>query len=123
MKAIRFLVFALLVAETSAFGPKKRESATSRPAFMDTNKQRREEATAATAAAAATASVPYCADETCNSPPFTTGMFVATSYVEAALAAQNENDWDDDTVVGYGTGIVACFVSLALGFSLGYVTL
>lgn len=98
-----------------AFAPKKRETTPSRRAFMDSSSPR--------SAAAAAATTSYCPDEVCVSPPF---MKHATSYKDAdaaALAAQYEEDWDDDTVVGYGTGIVACVVSLALGFSLGYVTL
>lgn len=47
----------------------------------------------------------------------------ALAASSAALAAQYDQDWDDESVVGYGTGIVACVVSLALGVGLGYATL
>lgn len=30
---------------------------------------------------------------------------------------------DEATVIGYGAGLVACVVSLAVGFSIGYGTL
>lgn len=41
------------------------------------------------------------------------GQMVPVKVVEA----------EDDVAVGYATGLVACVVSLALGFSLGYGTL
>lgn len=36
-----------------------------------------------------------------------------------AVLPQNE---DDDVLIGYGTALVSCVISLALGFSLGYGT-
>ena len=62
--------------------------------------------------------------------------------VEAQVEAQNKNaaaiaafatamapfaahatEVDEATVIGYGAGLVACVVSLAVGFSIGYGTL
>mmetsp|Transcript_26666 Transcript_26666/g.61339 ORF Transcript_26666/g.61339 Transcript_26666/m.61339 type:complete len:105 (-) Transcript_26666:149-463(-) len=40
----------------------------------------------------------------------------------APLAAQ-ATDVDEATVIGYGAGLVACVVSLAVGFAIGYGTL
>jgi flagellar basal body-associated protein FliL len=45
----------------------------------------------------------------------------ATSNPQPAfVAVQVVNLEDDDVVIGYGTGLVACIVSLALGYTLGY---
>lgn len=41
----------------------------------------------------------------------------------APFAAQAATTVDDATVIGYGAGLVACVVSLAVGFSIGYGTL
>ena len=40
----------------------------------------------------------------------------------APFAAQAA-DVDEGTLIGYGAGLVACVVSLAVGFSIGYGTL
>merc|ERR1712154_162432 len=40
----------------------------------------------------------------------------------APIAAQSA-DIDEGTIIGYGAGLVACVVSLAVGFSIGYGTL
>merc|ERR1712238_89464 len=40
----------------------------------------------------------------------------------APLAAQ-ATDVDEATIIGYGAGLVACVVSLAVGFAIGYGTL
>ena len=37
--------------------------------------------------------------------------------------AAHAADVDEGTVIGYGAGLVACVVSLAVGFSIGYGTL
>ena len=37
-------------------------------------------------------------------------------------AVYNEEDEDDDELFSYGTALVSCVVSLALGFTLGYGT-
>ncbi|NJQ98815.1 MAG: hypothetical protein HC784_17110, partial [Hydrococcus sp. CSU_1_8] len=39
----------------------------------------------------------------------------------APIAAANAVD--EATVIGYGAGLVACVVSLAVGFAIGYGTL
>uniref|UniRef100_A0A7S1D6W9 Uncharacterized protein n=1 Tax=Cyclophora tenuis TaxID=216820 RepID=A0A7S1D6W9_CYCTE len=126
MRLIQFLFFLFLVTEASAFTTKKREATPGRHAFMDSNSQRRQEGSATASAAAAvatsTAAATYSPDEIHGPPTFIKTAAPLGPQV-AAVAAQYEEDWDDDTVVGYGTGIVACVVSLALGFSLGYATL
>lgn len=49
----------------------------------------------------------------------------AIAAIATALAplAANAADIDEGTVIGYGAGLVACVVSLAVGFSIGYGTL
>mmetsp|Transcript_12690 Transcript_12690/g.19124 ORF Transcript_12690/g.19124 Transcript_12690/m.19124 type:complete len:116 (-) Transcript_12690:333-680(-) len=49
----------------------------------------------------------------------------ALAAFTAAMAplAANAQDVDEGAVIGYGAGLVACVVSLALGFAVGYGTL
>lgn len=49
----------------------------------------------------------------------------AMAAIVTALAplAANAADVDEGTIIGYGAGLVACVVSLAVGFSIGYGTL
>jgi hypothetical protein len=41
----------------------------------------------------------------------------------APFAAHADTVVDEATVIGYGAGLVACVVSLAVGFAIGYGTL
>eukprot|EP00543_Licmophora_paradoxa_P016078 CAMPEP_0202465282 /NCGR_PEP_ID=MMETSP1360-20130828/65061_1 /ASSEMBLY_ACC=CAM_ASM_000848 /TAXON_ID=515479 /ORGANISM="Licmophora paradoxa, Strain CCMP2313" /LENGTH=65 /DNA_ID=CAMNT_0049088959 /DNA_START=127 /DNA_END=324 /DNA_ORIENTATION=- len=47
---------------------------------------------------------------------------VAFATAMAPLAA-SATEVDEATIIGYGAGLVACVVSLAVGFSIGYGTL
>lgn len=49
----------------------------------------------------------------------------AMAAFATALApfAANAADIDEGTIIGYGAGLVACVVSLAVGFAIGYGTL
>jgi hypothetical protein len=99
MKAFQSLalLLAVIVACASAFS-----TPSSRPAFKTNAVMPKAEAkvevnpNAAAVAAFATAMAPF-----------------------AAQAA----DVDEATVIGYGAGLVACIVSLAVGFTIGYGTL
>lgn len=102
------LCFASLQG-ADAFAPKKRgeSSSSTRTAFKSHHAVVKEEECTAT--------------QTCNDLPF---ALKATTNSEAVMEwHEDEWDFDDDVVIGTATGIVACAVSLALGFSLGYVTL
>merc|ERR1711971_1438245 len=48
---------------------------------------------------------------------------VAAFLTAMAPLAANPADVDEGTIIGYGAGLVACVVSLAVGFSIGYGTL
>jgi hypothetical protein len=50
---------------------------------------------------------------------------VAMAAFATALApfAAHATDVDEATIIGYGAGLVACVVSLAVGFAIGYGTL
>jgi hypothetical protein len=37
--------------------------------------------------------------------------------------AAHATEIDEGTIIGYGAGLVACVVSLAVGFTIGYGTL
>ena len=113
MKLFHIILWGLRTLHgVNAFAPKKRgESSTStRPAFKSHHAVIKEE-------------TPDCASsQSCSNPP--SFAFKATSSSEAVMELQDDElDFDDDVVIGTATGIVACAVSLALGFSLGYVTL
>lgn len=95
-QTIAFL-FAAVIACTSAFSaPSNSRPAFKQPAVMPQAEAKVENKNAAAVAAFATAMAPF-----------------------AAQAAEV----DEATVIGYGAGLVACVVSLAVGFSIGYGTL
>ena len=48
---------------------------------------------------------------------------VAAFATAMAPFAAHATEVDEATVIGYGAGLVACVVSLAVGFSIGYGTL
>ena len=100
MKAVQVLILALVVVCSQAFAP---SPSTARPALkpiaMSKNAEpvsELKEKNAAAVAAFATAMAPFAA---------------------------NAADVDEGTLIGYGAGLVACVVSLAVGFSIGYGTL
>mmetsp|Transcript_18521 Transcript_18521/g.25679 ORF Transcript_18521/g.25679 Transcript_18521/m.25679 type:complete len:107 (-) Transcript_18521:73-393(-) len=103
MKAVQVFLLAVIVACANAFAPQP----VARPAFksLSMSKQALEEKTTVqanpnTAAVAA----------------FATAMAPFAAHAEGAAV-------DEATVIGYGAGLVACVVSLAVGFSIGYGTL
>ena len=110
-KILQILILCLAATWASAaFAPKKREPAFKRQQEVQTSLKQQQDAIAAAAAA-------YCSEESCFPPPF------AIAQAAAVMTPVHQIDHDDDLVVGYGTGVLACVVSLALGFSLGYVTI
>jgi hypothetical protein len=48
---------------------------------------------------------------------------IAAFATAMAPFAAHATEVDEATVIGYGAGLVACVVSLAVGFSIGYGTL
>jgi len=48
---------------------------------------------------------------------------IAAFATAMAPFAANAADIDEGIVIGYGAGLVACVVSLAVGFAIGYGTL
>ena len=98
MKAVQVLLLAVVVACANAFAP-----STSRPVAKALQMSKApepiselKEKNVAAMAAFATAMAPFAA------------------HAEAV---------DEATVIGYGAGLVACVVSLAVGFAIGYGTL
>jgi hypothetical protein len=100
MKAFQFLLFALLVACATAFAP------ATRPAFAKT-------------ASLAMSKLPEA------EPIKTNPNAAAIAAFATALAplTAHATEVDEGTIIGYGAGLVACVVSLAVGFSIGYGTL
>lgn len=100
MKSFQLILIAVLVACASAFAPVASKAATVKPLaaskLPEPMKEVRDTKNAAAVAAFATAIAPI-----------------------AAQAAEI----DEGVVIGYGAGLVACVVSLAVGFAIGYGTL
>lgn len=48
---------------------------------------------------------------------------IAAFATAMAPFAANAADIDEGVIIGYGAGLVACVVSLAVGFAIGYGTL
>ena len=99
MKAVQVLLIAVVVACASAFAP-----VAQKPAFKPLAMSKAPEPTAFTFKSKDAASV----------AAFATAL--------APFAAQ-ATDVDEATIIGYGAGLVACVVSLAVGFAIGYGTL
>jgi hypothetical protein len=101
MKSFQLIVIALIVAFASAFAPSHNNKAVAfKPLAAakapESMKEIRDNKNAAAVAAFATALAPFAAHAT---------------------------DVDEATIIGYGAGLVACVVSLAVGFAIGYGTL
>lgn len=52
-----------------------------------------------------------------------TAAIAAFATAMAPFAAHADTVVDEATIIGYGAGLVACVVSLAVGFAIGYGTL
>jgi hypothetical protein len=100
MKYFQLIVAAVMIAFASAFAPNNNNKAMSfklaASKVPEPMKEIRDHKNAAAMAAFATAVAPFAAHAT---------------------------DVDEATVIGYGAGLVACVVSLAVGFAIGYGTL
>lgn len=99
MKAVQVILLAVVVACASAFAPVKSARSTFKPLAMSNIPEpvnEAKESNAAALAAFATAMAPFAA---------------------------HADSIDEATVIGYGAGLVACVVSLAVGFAIGYGTL
>ena len=101
MKSFQLILIAFVVACASAFAPAvHNKAALAKPLAMsnipEPMKESRENKNAAAIAAFSTALAPFAAHAT---------------------------DVDEGTIIGYGAGLVACVVSLAVGFAIGYGTL
>ena len=99
MKSFQLILLAFIVACASAFAPATKTVAFKSLAaskLPEPMKEARESKNVAAVAAFATALAPF-----------------------AAHAAEV----DEATIIGYGAGLVACVVSLAVGFAIGYGTL
>jgi len=99
MKAVQVLLLAVVVACASAFAPVQSTRPAFKPLAMSNLPEPVNEAQEKNVAALAA---------------FATAM--------APFAAQ-ASTVDEGTVIGYGAGLVACVVSLAVGFAIGYGTL
>jgi hypothetical protein len=101
MKSFQLFLIAMVVACASAFAPvvhqhSKTTVTMSASKVPEPMKESRESKNAAAVAAFATALAPIAAHAT---------------------------EVDEGTIIGYGAGLVACVVSLAVGFAIGYGTL
>merc|ERR1712071_655168 len=97
------IAFAAILMRATAFAPPAVQVA--RPAFKS--------------AALAMSQVP---EETAKTFHPNQAAMAAVITAMAPFAA-NAADVDEATIIGYGAGLVACVVSLAVGFSIGYGSL
>jgi hypothetical protein len=101
MKSFQLILIAFVVACASAFAPAvHNKAAMVKPMAMsnvpEPMKESRESKNVAAIAAFTTALAPFAAHAT---------------------------EVDEATIIGFGAGLVACVVSLAVGFAIGYGTL
>jgi hypothetical protein len=101
MKSFQLILVAVCIAFASAFTPSHNNKAVtfkplSAAKIPEPMKEVRESKNIAAMAAFTTALAPFAAHAT---------------------------DVDEATIIGYGAGLVACVVSLAVGFAIGYGTL
>ena len=101
MKSFQILIIAVVVACAAAFAP----ASVARPAFKAT-----------------TMAMSKMSQEPAKIMQPNAAALVAFATAMAPLAAQ-ASDVDEGTVIGLGVGLVACVVSLAVGFTIGYGTL
>lgn len=94
MRLLQLVVLVAAAFHASAFATKKREP--TRPAFKATTPVQSEQ-------------------EVAREEQIPVFAFAGQAMVPVQVV-----DYDDEAVIGYTTGLVACVVSLALGFSLGY---
>ena len=99
MKAVQTLLLAVIVASASAFAPMQKPAAGVKSLSMSKAPEPVSEMKSKNAAAVAA---------------FATAMAPFAAHADVV---------DEATVIGYGAGLVACVVSLAVGFAIGYGTL
>ena len=58
-----------------------------------------------------------------QSEPLEHKKAIAMAALATSVAPLAANAVDEGVVIGYGAGLVACVVSLAVGFAIGYGTL
>jgi hypothetical protein len=102
MKSYQLIVLAVIVACASAFAP----VAQTKPAFHS---------------ALAASRIP----EPVEKAQIDSKNAAAIAAFATALApiAAHATEVDEGVIIGYGAGLVACVVSLAVGFAIGYGTL
>ena len=102
MKSYQLILVATIVACASAFTPVAKQ-----------------QATLTTPLAASKLPEPVRESSKVDSKAAAIAAFATAIAPVAAHAA----DVDEGTIIGYGAGLVACVVSLAVGFAIGYGTL
>jgi hypothetical protein len=100
------LLVAVANRHAKAFTPKNREHRTAHPAFKAGGMVKEKEESSS--------SVPV--------PGSTPAFAFANPAASMSPAVMPQHEEEDDEMIGYGTALVSCVISLALGFSLGYVT-
>lgn len=99
MKAVQVILLAVVVTCSSAFAPVKSTSPAVKPLAMS--------------------NIP----EPMNDLKEKNAVAVAAFATAMAPFAAHADTVDEGTLIGYGAGLVACVVSLAVGFAIGYGTL
>lgn len=119
MKAFSFFLILLVCIhfqEAAAFTTQKREP--SRVAFQTSSRNSKEDSAAA-APGPAPAATTRGAGSSSNTAAF---AFAPAQQVQRYAEYYAGEELDDELVIGYGTALVSCILSVALGFGLGYGT-
>lgn len=110
-QAIVLLLAVFVASNVSAFAP---PTSSTRPAFK---------ASSAPLSMSPKEEAPVKTSEEAKQDANPNAAAVAAFATAMAPLAAQAQDADEGAVIGFGVGLVACVVSLAVGFSVGYGTL
>ena len=110
MRVVRLLLLVLaLLVSSLAYTAKKQEQR--RPAFKASPMATKEEPASGTKAVSTSGNTAAF-----GFPP------AAVAYTSIFHYQQEEDGLEDEELIGYGTALISCVLSLAIGFGLGYGT-
>jgi hypothetical protein len=110
MKSFQLILVALVVACASAFAPVHTKSVAFQP--LPVTKLPQEQP-----------NVVVVSSSSSSVEHKNNAAAIAAFATALAPLAAHATEVDEATIIGYGAGLVACVVSLAVGFAIGYGTL
>jgi hypothetical protein len=108
MKSFQLILVALVVACASAFAPVHTKSVAFQPLAAVTKLPQEQ---------------PNVVVSSSSVEHKNNAAAIAAFATALAPLAAHATEVDEATIIGYGAGLVACVVSLAVGFAIGYGTL